>query len=94
MSISLGEFKSAVLENLLELLWRQWSALGVSGSSRTQEKSVVDPEALLLLTLTVARYDVRLFDEVLEWVDVNGVFLNVHRLKNLLKQYDFYKSYL
>jgi len=89
MSISLGEFKSAVLENLLELIWRQWSALGVSGSSRTQEKSVVDPEALLLLTLTVARYDARLFDEVLEWVDVNGVFLNVHRLKNLLKQYDF-----
>jgi len=43
----------------------------------------------LLLTLTVARYDSRLFDEVLEWVDVNGVNLNVHRLKNLLKQYDF-----
>ncbi|MCK9995780.1 MAG: hypothetical protein KAH56_05825, partial [Candidatus Krumholzibacteria bacterium] len=89
MNTSLIEFKSAVLGNLLELLWRQWSALGVSGSSQKQQKTVVDPEALLLLTLTVARYDPRLFDEVLEWVDVNGASLNVHRLKNLLKQYDF-----
>jgi hypothetical protein len=44
---------------------------------------------LLLLTLTVARYDPRLFDEVLDWLDVNGAFLNVQRLQNLLKQYDF-----
>ena len=89
MNTSLIEFKSAVLGNLLELLWRQWSALGISGSRQKQQKTVVDPEALLLLTLTVARYDSRLFDEVLEWVDVNGAYLNVHRLKNLLKQYDF-----
>jgi hypothetical protein len=89
MSTSLNEFKSTVLESLLELLWRQWSALGVSGSSRTEEQTVVDPEALLLLTLTVARYDMRLFNEVFDWVDENGAFLNVHRLKNLVKQYDF-----
>ena len=89
MSISLNEFKSTVLDNLLDLLWSQWSALGVSGASQAQQKEVVDPEALLLLTLTVARYDARLFDEVLEWVEVNGEFLNVHRLKNLMKQFEF-----
>lgn len=89
MRTSLSDFKSTVLESLLGVLWRQWSALGVSGYSASEENGVVDPEALLLLTFTVARYDARLFDEVLDWLDVNGAFLNVQRLQNLLKQHDF-----
>jgi len=89
MSISLDEFNKTVLDRLLDLLWRQWTALGVSGYSSSEESNVIDPEALLMLTLTVARHDVRLFDEVLDWLDVNGAFLNVQRLQNLLKQYDF-----
>ena len=89
MNKSLTKFKSTVLDHLLGLLWRQWSSLGVSRYSQAEETKVVDPEALLLLTLTVARHDPRLFDEVLDWMDVNGAFLNVQRLQNLLKQYDF-----
>ncbi len=88
MGILLSAFKATVLDHLLGLVWRQWSALGVSGYSAS-ENNVVDPEALLLLTLTVARYDARLFDEVLDWLEVNGDFLNVQRLQNLLKQLDF-----
>ncbi|TYO98346.1 hypothetical protein EDC39_107147 [Geothermobacter ehrlichii] len=89
MNTSLNEFKEKVLEQLLALLWRQWSAIGVSGYSGSEELKVVDPEALLLLTLTVARYDARLFDEVLDWLVVNGDFLNVQRLQSLVKQFDF-----
>jgi len=89
MGISLSEFKKTVLERLLGLLWRQWSAIGVSGYSDSVETKVIDPEALLLLTLTVARYDARLFDEVLEWLAVNGNFLNIQRLQNLIKQFDY-----
>lgn len=89
MNESLINFKSTVLNHLLDLLWRQWSAVGVSGYSQKIESKVVDPEALLLLTLTIARYDARLFDEVLDWLDINGAFLNTQRLHNLLKQYDF-----
>jgi hypothetical protein len=89
MSTFLSAFKLTVLEHLLGLLWRQWSAIGVSGYSPTQETGVIDPEALLLLTLTVARHDARLFDEALDWLEVNGDFLNVQRLHNLLSQYDF-----
>ncbi len=89
MNKSLSNFKSTVLNNLLSLIWRQWSVIGVAGYSQSEESKVVDPEALLLLTLTVARYDSRLFDEVLDWLDINGAFLNVQRLQNLIKQYDF-----
>src|SRR5680860_1515979 len=89
MSISLTEFKNTVLNSLLDLLWRQWTAIGVSGYSSYEESSVVDSEPLLMLTLTVARYDARLFDEVMDWLDVNGEFLNVQRLQNLAKEYDY-----
>ncbi|MBN2429004.1 MAG: hypothetical protein JXK94_11765 [Deltaproteobacteria bacterium] len=89
MGTLLTEFKEKILEKLLDLLWRQWSAIGVSGYSKVEESRVIDPEALLLLTLTVARYDARLFDEVLDWLGVNGDFINVQRLQNLIKQADF-----
>jgi hypothetical protein len=89
MGTSLSDFKSTVLDHLLGLVWRQWSALGLSGYSASEETGVVDPEALLLLTLTLGRYDARLFDEVLDWLEVNGDFLNVQRLQNLLKQHNF-----
>lgn len=83
MSISSTEFRTTVLEHLLDLSWRQWSAIGVSGYSAADESGVVDPEALLLLTLTVGRYDARLFDGALDWLDVNASLLNVQRLRNL-----------
>jgi hypothetical protein len=89
MNILLSDFKKTLLDSILDLLWRQWTAIGVSGYGNAEESKVVDPEALLLLTLTVARYDARLFDEVLDWLEVNGDYLNVQRLQNLVKQFDF-----
>lgn len=89
MNISLSEFKNTALEKLLDLLWRQWSALGIAGYGGSEEAKVIDPEALLLLSLTVARHDARLFDEILDWLEINEEFLNVQRLQNLVNQFGF-----
>lgn len=89
MDTSLSAFKTELLDRLLDFLWRQWSALGVSGYSTAAEKRVIDPEPLLLFSLTVCRYDARLFDEILDWLQINGAFLNVQRLKGIEKQADF-----
>jgi hypothetical protein len=89
MGTSLTAFKALILDRLLALLWQQWSALGVPGQGPVEERRVIDPEPLLLLSLTVGRYDARLFDEILDWLVVNGDFLNVQRLKNLEKRFDF-----
>lgn len=43
----------------------------------------MDPEALLLLTLEVGRRDPRLFDELLDWMALNGQLLSPHRLRNM-----------
>jgi hypothetical protein len=52
------------------------------------ETRVVDPEALLLLTLAVGRFDPRLSDAVFVWLERNGDYLNVQRLKNLARRAD------
>ena len=50
MNPSLKEFKNDFRELLLDLVWRQWSALGVAGDTHAADKWVIDPEALLLLS--------------------------------------------
>jgi hypothetical protein len=89
MDTSFLEFRGYILDRLLDLLWRQWSALGVPGRTTMEERRVVDPESLLLLSMTIGRYDTRLFDEILDWLLVNGAFLNVQRLRNLMKRFGF-----
>jgi hypothetical protein len=89
MNPSLKTFKSEYQTLLLDFLWRQWSALGVAGQTRPQDNWIIDPEALLLFTCTVGRYDARLFDEMLDWLQANGWLINVMRLKRILRTEKF-----
>ena len=89
MTMSLTSYSATYLDRLLELLWRQWSSLGVSGQSPPWEGGVIDPEALLLTTCTFGRYDNRLFDAMVEWTGINGRYVNVQRCKRMLATRDF-----
>lgn len=89
MLAPLNAFRNRYQETLLDFLWREWTALGVAGRQRTQLRHVIDPEALLLLTCSVGRYDPRLFDEVIDWLVKNGRFINVQRLRNMLRKENF-----
>jgi len=89
MNPSLKQFKGEYQTLLLDFLWRQWSALGVAGQTQAANDWIIDPEALLLLTCTVGRADARLFDEMLDWLQVNGWLINVMRLKRILRTEKF-----
>jgi hypothetical protein len=82
-------FKQAVLDHILVLLWKQWSTLGVSGYGGIEERLILDPEALLLATCQFGRYEARLFDEVADWLSVNGSFINIQRLKSVNRDFGF-----
>lgn len=82
----LKNFRTTFRKQLLDLLWRQWSSMGVSGYSGEAESRLIDPEALLLFTFTVGRHESRLFDEVLDWIDLNGRFISIQRLKNIMRK--------
>lgn len=80
----LKRFSAQYRERLLDLSWRQWITLGVPGHAQTISPSLIDPDALLIFSCFIARYDQRLFDEMLEWLAVNGALLNIQRLKRIL----------
>ena len=79
------DFRDLFLENILNFLWRQWSALGVLGEARTEDPWLYDPEPMLLFTLEIGRYEPRLFDEVMDWLVVNGKWIDIQRLRGILR---------
>lgn len=81
-------FRYLFLENILNFLWRQWSALGVLGEARTHDPWVLDPEPMLLFTLQMGRYEPRIFDEVMDWLVVNGSWIDIQRLRGILREKD------
>ena len=89
MTPSLKTFKEEFQNILLNFLWRQWSALGVAGQAGGEDVWIIDPEALLLFTCTLGRHEPRLFDEVLDWLQENGSFINILRLKRMLRTEPF-----
>src|SRR3989338_4877445 len=83
--MSLENFRETLLDRLLTFLWRQWSALGVMGVARPEEDWAIDPEALLVFSLELARYEPRLFDEILAWLKVNGHWLDTARMRRIIQ---------
>ncbi len=86
MQASLIDFREEFRGRLLDLLWRQWNTLGVSGHGTSWEGAAIDPDALLLVSCTVARHDARLFDAILEWMAINGRCINVQRVNRMFAQ--------
>ena len=50
-------------EAVLDVLWRQWRAVGAQAVAGERAHSVVDPEALILTSLTLMREELRFADE-------------------------------
>ncbi len=85
----LKDYRLNFLEKLLDLLWSQWTALGVRGNTSAEPKWILDPEALVLFTCNTGRYEPRIFDSMLEWLSINERFLNIQRLKTINKHQRF-----
>jgi len=85
----LTDYRAEFRDGMLELLWRQWTALGLTGHVASWQRTPLDPEALLAISCTVARHDVRLFDGILDWLRVNGKYVNVQRIRRILAAHQF-----
>lgn len=84
--MSLKEFRTELLDQLIDFLWRQWSVLGVSGEAGAQDDWVIDPEALLIFSVGIARYDARLFDAIMDWLTLNNEMLDTVRLRKYISE--------
>jgi hypothetical protein len=79
-----ANFSTQLIEAILAWLWRSWNSLGVAGhGGNARADRVIDPEGLILASTQWARYDARLFDEMLDWLSLHGSLINLQRLRNL-----------
>ncbi len=83
------EVRSAVVQAGLKVCWAQWSALGsYAAPERTRRPiSIVDPEALILLSLGLEKEERRLGDMLSWWATVGSRFTSVQRIRTLAKDF-------
>lgn len=83
----ISTFRNSLRDAALDFAWWQWTQVGVAGRSNITKPQAVDPEALILFTVSIARSDPRLFDEVLDWLAQNVRLVSLQRLRNLAKNF-------
>ncbi len=86
MSTAFNTCREDLRESIIDFIWNQYGVLGVGSSSSAVLPWFIDPEPLLLFSITVARHDPRVFDEILDWLIANERWINVRRLMTLMKQ--------
>ncbi len=80
----LRALSSRVRATLLDVAWRQWRALGAPVVTTGEPlRSLVDAEALILLSIRLVETERRLVDVLGWWSKVGSSLLSVQRLRNL-----------
>lgn len=85
MEMSLKEFKEKFFNNLIEIHWRHWTALGIGSHAKLEKYWIVDLEPLIVSTLAIGLQDKRLLSSSIEWLIKNGELINLSRLKRIVK---------
>ena len=83
--MSVSETRARVDVALLDFVRDEWAQMGVFMSGGRSDTWAQDPEALLLFSLEVGRDDARFFDELLDWLRMNGDLVSGRRLAALAK---------
>lgn len=71
----------------LTVLWQQWRALDAQAAGKGRAQAMVDPEALVLISLILMDEEHRLVDLVQSWASRNSDILSVQRANNLAADY-------
>jgi hypothetical protein len=83
----LTDFYTDIREMALNLLWSQWATVGAPAAIQKFEGYTVDPEALIMATMSFGRYDARVFDEAVCWMAKNSSLINANRLKTMSEKF-------
>ncbi|MBN2169087.1 MAG: hypothetical protein JW738_07570 [Actinobacteria bacterium] len=76
-----------MLNRVEEVIGAQWVAVGAALTGMPCMSSVVDPEALVVTSCSLGRFNPRLFDESLDWACVNHRLLKKSRLGFIASEY-------
>jgi hypothetical protein len=86
---TIAETAKLIQATAVEIAWKQWASLGAGALSAPEGRaaSIIDPEALLLLSLVVQDAERRLVDFSAWWAEVGSELLSVQRTKTMLKHF-------
>lgn len=87
MEISLREFKEKFHSGLLDIHWMHWTALGVASHVKPEKTWIIDLEPLIISTLAIGLKDKRLLSSSVEWLIKNREWINLSRLKRVIKAF-------
>jgi len=87
MELSPKEFRERFYNDLIEIHWRHWSALGVTSHVRPERYWIIDLEPLIISTLAIGLSDKRLLSSSFEWLIKNGEWMNLSRLKRIMNSF-------
>jgi hypothetical protein len=76
-------FRAELRELLLELHWRQWCALGVTGQVEPERHWVVDLEASVVSASRLGQADSRLLKQTSAWLALNREWVSTPRLRRI-----------
>lgn len=84
-----NQIGSLASDAAVDLAWAQWAALApiATPSTSVRPRSMIDPEALVLLSLGVQDRERRLADVLTAWARVAASLMSVHRIKTLAATY-------
>jgi len=72
-----------IVERTINGAWLQWRSLGSQVSATGRARYMVDPEALVLISLALKDHERRLRDVLASWAASDAGGLSVQRMKNL-----------
>lgn len=76
-----------LFETTIDLLWRQWRAIGGGAATNKRVSKQVDPEVLCLVSLVFRDHEARLWSVMSDWLRFGASLLSVQRIKNLTPQF-------
>jgi hypothetical protein len=74
-------------ESAIDAIWIQWRSLGSLIDSDRLAHTIVDPEALLLVSLTLRHHERRLWDVLASWAKNGSKLFSLQRVNNLQDRY-------
>lgn len=87
-NVEFRSLASDVIETSIDIVWAQWEHLGAHAQGHeTTVSSIIDPEALLLYSLSLEPHERRLADFTRWWAKSGSDLLSVQRVKTLRPQF-------
>ncbi|MDF1500775.1 MAG: hypothetical protein P1P76_09925 [Anaerolineales bacterium] len=74
-------------DSVLQTVWIQWKSLGTYVDAKKSSSSIVDPDSLLLISLSLRHRERRLWDVLDSWAKNGSSLFSIQRIKNLIEEF-------